>query len=192
MFLCLVIHAYSQWTTCTCRFVWRSEVKLGYSSSEAVYFFFPSSFSIFHVCVCSMCVWTQECTKRFRVMSGFMLSCSSYSVRQSLSQTRSPIWLVLLASLLWGFCFCLDRLELQAGWHVHPAFPVGFWGLALHAKHFNCWTIFPPHQSPTLFFYFYLFIFIFNFNFLKQSLSMGPELCWPTSELQRSSCFAQC
>lgn len=48
------------------------------------------------------------------------------------------IWLVLLASLLGGSCFCLDRLELQAGWHVHPAFPVGFWGLTLHVKHFNC------------------------------------------------------
>lgn len=41
----------------------------------------------------------------------------------SLSQTQSlQMWLVSLTSLLWRFCLCLLRLELQQGSHAHLEF----------------------------------------------------------------------
>lgn len=121
--------------------------------------FFPFSFSIFHVLVWSMCVWTQVCTKRFGVMSGFMLSCSSilFIEAESLGQTRSPNMVSLASQFAWGILL----LPWQAGITGRLACPSsissGFLGLPLHVKHFNCWTIFPPHQSSTLFFIFIYF-----------------------------------
>lgn len=42
---------------------------------------------------------------------------------RSLKQTQnSLIWVVSLASSLWGFCLHLLRLELHAACHTHPAF----------------------------------------------------------------------
>lgn len=62
-------------------------------------------------------------------MPEFMLNCSPtlFIEAESLNQPELPIWLVLLVNLLWESCFCLDRLELQAGWHAHPSLS-GFLG----------------------------------------------------------------
>jgi hypothetical protein len=55
----------------------------------------------------------------------FTLSSTLLNEAGSLNQAQSlPTCLVLLASLLWGFCFCLS-LELQLGFQGRLAFYVG-------------------------------------------------------------------
>lgn len=85
------------------------------------------------VCVCFcvfghmyiyVCVWgLYICVLGLRLISVIVLGQSSalFTESGSLRQTQSTlIGLVLLASLLWGSCLYLPRLELQRGiYYIH-------------------------------------------------------------------------
>lgn len=95
-------------------------------------FVFTSFFSLFvgqwytymYINVC-MCIATLQCAWAPRLTCGTLLNCffTLFLEAGFLSQTQSLlIWLVWLASLLWGPRLWLQGLELQVSCHVHTVF----------------------------------------------------------------------
>lgn len=91
-----------------------------------------------HICICEVCLYGPEVNS---VCLSWTLS-TLYNEPGSLWAQSSSFQLVWIASLLWGFCFCLLNAGITGSLPCPPDFLSGsygseLWTSGLYSKHFT-------------------------------------------------------